>query len=42
MAKKNQKPRGLLDPIFKQVLAEEFADYAAVLQTEVEVARLPR
>jgi hypothetical protein len=31
MAKKNRKQRSLLDPIFKQVLAEEFADYAADL-----------
>lgn len=40
--KKNRKQRSPLDPVFKQVLADEFADYAAALRTEVEIGRLPR
>ena len=39
---KNQKQRSPIDPVFKQVLADEFAGYQAALQTEVEVGRLPR
>ncbi|MFN8494132.1 MAG: hypothetical protein U0350_41420 [Caldilineaceae bacterium] len=40
MTKKSRKQRSPLDPVFKQVLADEFAGYQASLQTEVEVGRL--
>lgn len=42
MAQKKRKQRSPLDPVFKQVLVDEFADYAVSLRTEVEVGRLPR
>jgi hypothetical protein len=42
MTDKIRKQRNPLDPVFKQVLADEFAEYQASLQTEVEVGRLPR
>lgn len=42
MAEKSRKQRSPLDPVFKQVLVDEFAGYQAALQTEVEVGRLPR
>ncbi|MCE7982349.1 MAG: hypothetical protein DYG89_14230 [Caldilinea sp. CFX5] len=38
-AKKRRKPRSPLDPVFKQVLTDEFAEYGATLQTEVEIGR---
>lgn len=39
---KNQEKQRQIDPIFKQALTDELANLPAVLQTEVEVSRLPR
>lgn len=42
MAQKSRKKHRALDPVFKQVLVDELGAYQATLQTEVEIARLPR
>ncbi|MFN8492603.1 MAG: hypothetical protein U0350_33690 [Caldilineaceae bacterium] len=42
MAERKEEPRRQIDPIFKQVMVNEFTGYQAALQTEVEVSRLPR
>ena len=34
--------RQAIDPVFKQIVEEEFAPYKATCQTEYEVSRLPR
>jgi hypothetical protein len=34
--------RQAIDPVFKQIVEEEFAAYKATCQTEYEVSRLPR
>lgn len=39
---KNQEKHSQIDPIFKQALTDELANLPVVLQTEVEVSRLPR
>jgi hypothetical protein len=39
---KNQEKQRQIDPVFKQALTDELANLPAVLQTEVEVSRLPR
>ncbi|MCE7986016.1 MAG: hypothetical protein DYG89_32975 [Caldilinea sp. CFX5] len=41
-ARKNQEKQRQIDPVFKQALTDELANLPAVLQTEVEVSRLPR
>ncbi len=40
--RETQEKQRQIDPIFKQALTEELANLPAVLQTEVEVSRLPR
>lgn len=42
MADESKKKHHQVDPVFKQVVVNEFADYQAGIQTEVEVSRLPR
>jgi hypothetical protein len=42
MSEQSQDQRRQIDPIFKQVLAEELTPVPNALQTEVEVSRLPR
>ena len=41
MADESKKKHHQIDPVFKQVVVSEFADYGAGIQTEVEVSRLP-
>lgn len=40
--RKNQTQQHQIDPVFKQVLIDKLTPFAATLQTEVEVSRLPR
>ena len=42
MAAKTAEERQAIDPVFKQIVEEEFAAYKATCQTEYEVSRLPR
>lgn len=42
MADESKKKHHPIDPVFKQVVVNEFAGYQAGIQTEVEVSRLPR
>lgn len=42
MADETKQQHQQVDPVFKQVVVNEFAAYQADLQTEVEVSRLPR
>ena len=42
MTEETKEKHHQIDPIFKQVVVNEFAGYQAGIQTEVEVSRLPR
>lgn len=42
MSEKTEEERQAIDPVFKQIVEEEFAAYKANCQTEYEVSRLPR
>lgn len=42
MTEETPEERQAIDPVFKQIVEEEFAPYKATCQTEYEVSRLPR
>jgi len=42
VADESKKKHHQVDPVFKQVVVNEFSGYQAGIQTEVEVSRLPR
>jgi hypothetical protein len=42
IAEETQEESQAIDPVFKQIVEEEFAAYNAACQTEYEVGRLPR